>query len=192
MFKHLAAKKDATVHGYLLSAIRGSTPSSFQLAATSGPTVFVSFAGPIGSLKGTPVTDATKRIFPILVAHHYKRAMVLGTPSFTAPQDKASVVRIKLIASSAYDEFKGLGEFVTPRDVSQLKWTLFGVPLLTNGSVVPVTATYTGTDSDGMFLSRASLAAWISDHISEDSDWAGKVTYTLRLRRVIGSCLSFP
>ncbi|OQD95319.1 hypothetical protein PENSOL_c021G07940 [Penicillium solitum] len=178
-FKHLAAKKDATVHGYLLSAIRGSTPSSFQLAATSGPTVFVSFAGPIGSLKGTPVTDATKRIFPILVANHYKGAMILGTPSFAAPQDKgalkwkASVVRIKLIASSAYDEFKGLGEFVTPRDVSQLKWTLFGVPLLTNGSVVPVTATYTGTDSD-------------------DSDWAGKVTYTLRSRRVIGSCLSFP
>ena len=139
-----------------------------------------------------------KCIFPILVASLYKRARVLGTPSSAVPQDKGalkwkvSAIRIKLIASLAYDEFKGLGEFVTSQDVSQLKCTLFRVPLLTNGPVVPVTDTYTGSGSDGMFSSRASLATWISDHISEDSDWAGKVTYTLRLRRVIGSCLSFP
>lgn len=106
--------------------------------------------------------------------------MVLGTCSFTAPQDKgalkwkASIVLVKLIGGSAYDEFKGLGEFVTSQDVSQLKWTFFRVPFLNNGPVAPVTASYTGTGNDGMFLSRASLAAWVCDHVSEDSEWVGK------------------
>jgi hypothetical protein len=113
-----------------------------------------------------------KRIFPILVANHYKRAMVLGTCSFPARQDKgalkwkASTLLIKIIGGSAYDEFKGLGVFVTSQDISQLKWTLFRVPFLNNG---PKAA-----GSDGMFLSRASLAAWVIDQISEDSDWVAK------------------
>jgi hypothetical protein len=121
-----------------------------------------------------------KRIFPILVANDYKRALVLGTCSFPAPQDKgalkwkASVILVKIIGGSAYDEFKGLGAFVASQDTSQLKWTLFRVPFLNNGPDAPVTASYTGTGSDGMFLSRKSLATWISDQISEDSDWVGK------------------
>ena len=120
------------------------------------------------------------RIFPILVANHYKRALVLGTCSFPVPQDKgalkwkASILLIKLIGGSAYDEFNGLGVAVTSQDVSQLKWTLFRVPFLNNGPSTPVKASYTGTGSDGMFLSRASLAAWVMDQMSEDSEWVGK------------------
>lgn len=121
-----------------------------------------------------------KRIFPILVASHYERAMVLGTCSYPAPLDKgglkwkASVILIKMIGGSAYDEFKGLGEFVASQDVSQLKWTLFRVPFLNNGPNAPVTASYTGTGDDGMFLSRKSLAIWVLDHIAGDSEWVGK------------------
>jgi hypothetical protein len=80
-----------------------------------------------------------KRRFPILVASHYKRAMVIGTYPYPAPLDngslkwKASVVLIKIIGGSAYDEFTGPGEFVASQDVSQLKWTLFGVPFLNDG-----------------------------------------------------------
>ncbi|KAJ5894533.1 hypothetical protein N7495_006224 [Penicillium taxi] len=154
--------------------------SSFQRAAASGPTVFVSFAGPVSNSKGTPVTDAMKHIFPTLVANNYKRALVLGTCSFPAPEDKGalkwklSIILVKIIGGSAYDEFKGLGSFVTSQDVSQLKWTLFRVPFLTNSPTAPVTASYTGTGSDGMFLSRASLAAWVLDQIPEGSDWVGK------------------
>lgn len=121
-----------------------------------------------------------KNIFPILVANHYKRAMVLGTCSFPAPQDKgalkwkASTILIKLIGGSAYSEFHGLGSFVTSQDTSQLKWTLFRVPFLNNGPSAAVKASYTGTGSDGMFLSRESLAAWVIDQLSEESDWVGK------------------
>lgn len=121
-----------------------------------------------------------KRIFPILIESHYERAMVLGTCSYPAPQDKgslkwkASVILIKIIGGSAYDEFRDLGEFVASQDASQLKCTLFRVPFLTNGPNAPVTASYTGTGDDGMFLSRKSLATWVLDHITGNSEWVGK------------------
>ncbi|KAH2667373.1 hypothetical protein KXV32_005900 [Aspergillus fumigatus] len=139
-----------------VSVVKGTLEdiASFQRTATSGPTVFVSFAGPVSKSKGTPVTNAMKRIFPILIESHYERAMVLGTCSYPAPQDKgslkwkASVILIKIIGGSAYDEFRDLGEFVASQDASQLKCTLFRVPFLTNGPNAPVTASYTGTGDD--------------------------------------------
>ncbi|RHZ57679.1 uncharacterized protein CDV56_105902 [Aspergillus thermomutatus] len=106
--------------------------------------------------------------------------MVLGTCSFTAPQDKgalkwkASIILVKIIGGSAYDEFKGLGAYVTSQDVSQLKWTLFRVPFLNTGPNAPVTATFTGSGDDGMFLSRKSLANWVLDEMTENSAWVGK------------------
>lgn len=121
-----------------------------------------------------------KCIFPILVASHYERAIVLGTCSYPAPLDKsalkwkASIMLIKIIRGSAYDEFKGLGEFVASQDVSQLKWTLFWVPFLNNGPNAPVTASYTGSGRDGMFLSRKSLATWTLENMTGDSEWVGK------------------
>lgn len=121
-----------------------------------------------------------KNIFPILVANNYKRALVLGTCSFPVPQDKgalkwkASVILIKIIGGSAYQEFNGLGAFVSSQDVSQLKWTLFRVPFLTNSPSAPVNATFTGSGSDGMFLSRKSMATWVLDQLPEDSEWVGK------------------
>jgi len=121
-----------------------------------------------------------KRIFPLLIANHFKRAMVLGTCSYQASEDKgglkwkASVVLVKIIGGSAYEEFKGLGTFVASQDVSQLKWTLFRVPFLGNGPEAPVTATYTGSGKDGMFLSRKSVAAWVLQELNEESSWVGK------------------
>ncbi|KAK5325778.1 hypothetical protein LTR93_003998 [Exophiala xenobiotica] len=154
--------------------------SGLEKAVTSGPTVFVSFAGPTFGSKGTPVTDAMKKLFPLLSANHYERALVLGTCSYPAPEDKgglkrkASVALIKIIGGTAYQEFNGLGTFVASSDASQLKWTLFRVPFLGNGPEKPVTATYTGSGSDGMFLSRKSIAAWVLQEMSPDSAWVGK------------------
>ncbi|KPM42457.1 hypothetical protein AK830_g4085 [Neonectria ditissima] len=101
-----------------------------------------------------PVTDAMKMIFPLLIANKFERAMVLGTCSFTAPQDKgglkwkASVILVKIIGGSAFEEFQGLGRFVTSQDAKSLKWTLFRVPFLGNGAEAPVNATYTGSGTD--------------------------------------------
>ncbi|KAF1962647.1 hypothetical protein CC80DRAFT_521705 [Byssothecium circinans] len=170
------------VNGAQVSVVEGTLEdiSSFERAAASGPTVFVSFAGPVAKSKGTPVMDAMKRIFPILLANNYKRAMVVGTPSFPAPQDqgalkwKASVVLIKIIGGSAYDEFNGLGVFVSSQDASRIKWTLFRVPFLKNGPSAPVRAMFTGSGDNGMSLSRKGLATWVLDHMAEDSEWVGK------------------
>jgi hypothetical protein len=74
-----------------------------------------------------PVTDAMNILFPLLIENNFKRALILGTCSFTAPSDKgawkwsASIVLIKIIGGSAYGEFRGLGEFVTSQDVSKIK-----------------------------------------------------------------------
>lgn len=121
-----------------------------------------------------------KLLFPLLMANNFKRAMVLGTCSYPAPENrgglkwKASVVLIKIIGGSAYEEFHGLGAFVASQDVSQLKWTLFRVPFLGSGAAAPVKATYTGSGEDGMFLSRKSMVAWVLQEIGEDSTWIGR------------------
>jgi len=149
-------------------------------AVSNGAKIFVSFAGPVSRSVGTPVTDAMKKIFPLLIEHNFKRALVLGTCSFTAPEDKgafkwtASVALIKIIGGSAFNEFNGLGAFVTSQDVSKIKWTLFRVPFLGNGEEKPVKATFTGTGEDGMFLSRKSIAAWVLAEIGDESEWVGK------------------
>lgn len=121
-----------------------------------------------------------KEIFPLLIAHQYERAMVLCTPSYPAPQDEGaikwrlSVAAIKVIGGSAFDEFHGLGSFVANQDISQLKWTVFRVPFLGNGPEKPVNATYTGSGTDGMFLSRKSLAGWVLKEMNVDSQWIGE------------------
>jgi hypothetical protein len=106
--------------------------------------------------------------------------MILGTCSYTAPEDKGalkwklSVVFVKLIGGSAYQEFKGLGEFITSQDATMLKWTLFRVPFLTNSERKEVRATYTGTGEDGLFLSRKSMVGWVLDELRGDSQWVGR------------------
>jgi hypothetical protein len=121
-----------------------------------------------------------KILFLLLIGNNFKRALILGTCSFTAPSDKgawkwsASMVLIKIIGGSAYDEFRGLGEFVTTQDVSKIKWTLFRVPFLGNGEEKLVTATFTGTGKDGIFLSRKSVGTWVLKELGEESEWVGK------------------
>lgn len=149
-------------------------------AAACGAKIFVSFAGPTTNSKGTPVTECMKILFPLLISNGYERALVLGTCSFPAQQDlgawkwSASIVLIKIIGGSAYQEFNGLGKFVTSQDVNKIKWTLFRVPFLGNGEAKPVTATFTGTGKDGMFLNRKSAARWVLENLGAESEWIGK------------------
>ncbi|KAH7379984.1 hypothetical protein BKA64DRAFT_631669 [Cadophora sp. MPI-SDFR-AT-0126] len=162
--------------------IRGTLDDvqGLQKATCTGATIFVSFAGPAAGSTGTPVTDAMKLIFPLLIENHFKRALILGTCSFTAPEDKGalkwkiSTALIKIIGGSAFQEFQGLGAFLSSQDVLKIKWTLFRVPFLGNGPIAPVSATYTGTGQDGMFLTRKSIAAWVLKEMGGGSEWIGK------------------
>lgn len=148
-------------------------------AAASGAKVFVSFAGPVSSSKGTPVTDGLKVLWPLLVANGFERALVLGTCSFPAPEDKgalkwkASVLLVKVIGGSAYEEFNGLGAFVAAQRAAPVRWTLFRVPFLLNGEAKEVTPTFTGSGRDGMTLTRKSIVAWVLKEIGAE-EWVGK------------------
>lgn len=120
-----------------------------------------------------------KVLFPLLIAARYERAFVLGTCSWVAPQDrpalkwKVSVSLVKMIGGSAYQEFKGLGDFVASTNIDKLKWTLFRVPFLGSGESKPVTASYTGSGQDGLFLTRCSIADWIMNEMQKRM-WIGK------------------
>ena len=119
-----------------------------------------------------------KVLFPLLIAAHYERVLVLGTCSWIAPEDlgglkwKAPVLLIKVIAGSAYQEFNGLGAFVASTNAKDLRCTLFRVPFFGNGEAKPVTATYTGTGLDEGFLSRDSIAEWVLQEMKEGG-WIG-------------------
>lgn len=63
---------------------------------------------------------------------------------------------------------------MTTQDVSKIKWTLFRVPFLGNGEEKLVTATFTGTGKDGIFLSRKSVGTWVLKELGEESEWVGK------------------
>ncbi|GFG19361.1 hypothetical protein IFM5058_09996 [Aspergillus udagawae] len=166
-----------------VSVVNGTLEDKSQWlqAAACGATIFVSFAGPtLRGAKGTPITDAMKSIFPLLVASKFRRALILGTLSFKAPRDTgglkwtALITFIKLMNKSVYDEFSGLGAFVTSQDLAALKWTLFRVPFLNDGPASPVKATFTGVGDDGMYISRKSIASWVLSEIGEDSRWVGE------------------
>lgn len=121
-----------------------------------------------------------KKIFPILIAHHFQRALVLGTNAYAAPQDKGALkwravaLLIKAVGGSGYEEFKQIGTYVASQDVKAIKWTVFRVPFLGNGPEAPVKATWTGTGEDGLGSSRKSMAAWVLGEMRGHSEWAGK------------------
>lgn len=68
------AKLPAEISNHVdVSVVQGTLEdmSSFQLAAASGPTVFVSFAGPVMNSKGT-VRQYLRKPTPSLVSHLHK------------------------------------------------------------------------------------------------------------------------
>jgi hypothetical protein len=166
-----------------VSVVKGTLEDRTQWlqAAACGATIFVSFAGPtLRGAKGTPITDAMKSIFPLLEANKFRRALILGTCSFRAPRDTGSlkwtalITFIKLMNKSVYDEFSGLGTFVTSQDPAVLRWTLFRVPVLHDDPASPVKATFIGAGDDGMYISRKSIASWVLSEMGEDSRWVGE------------------
>lgn len=127
-----------------------------------------------------PITDGLKVIFPLLVAARYERVLLLGTPSYTAPEDKgalkykAVIGLVRLVGGDASREYSEMGRFVATQSVDDLKWTLFRVTLINNGETKPVTATYTGWGQDGLFISRSSIAEWVLQELKEGK-WIGKM-----------------
>ncbi|KAK4493913.1 hypothetical protein PRZ48_015099 [Zasmidium cellare] len=151
-------------------------------ATRTGATVLVSFAGPAVPNNGTPVTEFYEKLFPMILSDpqtKIKRCLCCTTPSYKIPDDKPSwkwwfcVLAIWLIGGSAYDEVNGIGRVVSALPLSEIEWTLFRVPALTNGEAKPVRAGNVGEGKDGIILSRKSIAIWVLQELQEKK-WVGK------------------
>lgn len=121
-------------------------------------------------------------IFHLLTEFRYKRALILGTTAYTAPEDKgssslkwkASSKLTKMTGGDAFKDFAELGAWISTQRTELVRWTLFRVPLkLTGGSAKAVTATYAGSGKDRTSLSRKSLVGWILEEMVK-GEWVGK------------------
>lgn len=116
---------------------------------------------------------------PLLVQNNFERALILGTPSWAAPDDsrplitKMMVGMVWIIAGNAYKDFVGIGDYITSLPLDQLKWTLFRVPMLSNAAPIKVYAGPAGAPNVGSKLSRSSMARWLLQEIDE-AKWVGK------------------
>lgn len=76
-----------------------------------------------------------------------------------------------------YGEMIHVGAYITTLPAEDgIKWTLFRVGGLTNGEMRPVNATFLGSGSDGMWISRASVAEWVMDEAIQEK-WVREMPY---------------
>ncbi|KAE8380349.1 hypothetical protein BDV26DRAFT_279569 [Aspergillus bertholletiae] len=152
-------------------------------AASCGASIFVSFAGPPFGTTGTPLTLGYKALVPKLIDQNFERILVLCTPSFHDVADTATfkwwlgVWFMRLFSTGQYQEMVGIGEYLSSLPVNQdVQWTLFRVGGLTDAEAAPVKATSLGSGDDGTWISRASVATWVLDEITQEK-WLGKAPY---------------
>ncbi|KAF7192323.1 hypothetical protein HII31_06355 [Pseudocercospora fuligena] len=173
-----------------VNTIKGEFSDSDKVkeALTSGATILVSFLGPSVPLKekGTPVTSFyTKTIFPSLLElkksgdSKIERILICSTPSFPSPNNHDSfsplwffcVSCIRIFFKAAWDEVRGIGAATSSLDVKEIPWTVFRVPMLTNGDPKATKARFVGKGA-GLVLSRKSLAVWLLQEL-EEQKWIG-------------------
>ena len=124
--------------------------------------------------------------------------MILSTGSYKVPEDKETwkwwfgIWTIRITGGSAFQEIVGMSKATASLPVEQIEWTLFRcdliktliiwlylaysshrVPALTNGEAKLVRTSFLGDGSDGMFLSRKSLAVWVLQELLQ-KQWVGK------------------
>ena len=113
------------------------------------------------------------------MANHYKRALFLSTPSYTAAGDKWSlkwslvIGLLWLLVRSLYFDVVNAAGFIASQPVEGLRWTLFRVPNLRSGPACPAKAAFKGDGNDGWNLERKSLAEWVLLEMEQEK-WVGK------------------
>lgn len=79
----------------------------------------------------------------------------------------------KMADSDVYKDFSGLGNWISTQPTDLVKWTLFRIHHLTDGSAKPVTATYLGSGKDKTTLTRKSMVNWVLEEMFR-GEWIGK------------------
>ncbi|KAH7183938.1 hypothetical protein BKA60DRAFT_670522 [Fusarium oxysporum] len=142
--------------------------------------VLVSFLGPSGGPhNGSPVTNCYKYLLPLLIQKKIDRALVLCTPAWRAPGDKPSefwdttVSQIRKHNANYVEEMLGVGGFVSSLAVEDLKWTIFRVPFLSDGEILPVHEGIVEDANKRQHLTRQSMANWVLKEMTQDA-WVGQ------------------
>jgi nucleoside-diphosphate-sugar epimerase len=151
-----------------------SDPAAIQ-QAVQGSQAVISALGP--SLKrgatGTPVTDGTNNILKAMQATGVDRFIGLATPSVPDPRDQPTLkgralpVLARLLYPNALTELHGMTQAVTE---SGLNWTLARI---TNPTDKPATgrvrAGFLGRDDVGSSMTRADIARFLLDQVTDDT-----------------------
>lgn len=86
-------------------------------------------------------------------------------------------MKVLPLTRGQYREMLRVGEYIASIPVENgAKWTLFRVGGLTNGEQRPVKTTFLGSGSDGMWISRASVARWVLEEATQ-TKFVGEIPY---------------
>ncbi|KAF2808627.1 NAD(P)-binding protein [Mytilinidion resinicola] len=157
--------------------------------ALQGVTAVVSFLGPYMTLKATllrdtstPIADSLPTLFTAMRSANITRMLALSTPT-GLPQPTfeekswswwAAGWFIYLVAPQGNAEMTKIGKLVSSQ--TDLEWTVFRVPSLTNGSADKVVEVgYLGGKEFNVTaeLTRGSLARWVLGEV-EGKEWVGR------------------
>ncbi|KAH6988888.1 hypothetical protein BKA56DRAFT_710023, partial [Ilyonectria sp. MPI-CAGE-AT-0026] len=154
--------------------------SDLEQAAICGASALVSFLGPNGGPhEGSPVTDCYKTLLPLLIQANYKRAIILCTAAWTAPEDEPAAGWAKAIEgvrsfnANYTEEMRKVGDYVSSIPTRELQWTIFRAPYLSNGEILPVREGFTSEENQRFHLTRESMAWWVLKQLDRDT-WVGK------------------
>jgi hypothetical protein len=158
-----------------------SDAPALEKAVSCGATTCISFLGPVltSCKRGQmPLTRGYELIVPLLHKYEYKRVMITSTASYAVPQDSFSALywlmvwSVYLLFRGAYDEINGFTPLVTQlAGKEETKWTVFRVPVLSNGDARAVQAGYVG--NVGVRVERKGVAEWVLQEMEEEM-WVGK------------------
>jgi putative NADH-flavin reductase len=127
-------------------------------------------------VRGTPLTDGTRRIVAAMHAKGVRRLVALATISVPDPRDRPRLldrlvpIAIGLLIPGALREVQGISEVVA---TSELDWTVARI-----FAPIDVPANHTlragflGRDPVGVEMSRADIAGFLVDQISSE-DFVG-------------------
>jgi len=146
--------------------------------AVEGADAVISALGPPIDpfVRGTPLTDGTRRIVAAMHATGVRRLVALATVSVPDPRDRPRLldrlvpIGIGLLIPGALREVQGISEVVA---TSELDWTVARIfaPIDVPANHT-VRAGFLGRDSVGVEMSRADIADFLVDQISSD-DFVG-------------------
>lgn len=168
------AKLDIT-HPHLTIVEGGLDDPTAIAKAVDGADAVISALGPTlkRGAKGTPVADGTRTIVDAMRTAGVRRFVGLATPSVADPKDQPTLKgkilpkMAGLTMPNAMAELVGMTNAVTSSD---LDWT---IARITNPTDKPAKGTiragFLGRDKVGSAMSRADIASFLIDQLTDDS-----------------------